>query len=306
MIDRRTLLLGSIAAAGLGSNAFAQAAHLPAIASFSILADFVAQVAGDRLALGLLIGAGGDAHSYSPTPADSRALAQAQLVFVNGLGFEGWLNRLIRSSGTKATIVTATTGITPIKAAEHDHGRSHAGHNHGEHDPHAWQSVANAKIYVANIRNALVAADPAARAHYETRATAYLATLDSLEAEVRAAIARIPQNRRAIVTSHDAFEYFGQAYGLKFLSPKGLSTAAEPTPRAIANLIRQIRADKITAVFIEAISDPRLMKRIADESGARIGGTLFSDSVSATDGPAPTYVAMIRHNVAQFSQALLA
>ncbi len=303
-LSRRALLAAS--AAGLllpASQSFAQAAPLPAVATFSILADFVRQVGKERVEVSSLVPAGGDAHVYAPTPADARTVAQARLVFVNGLGFEGWVNRLIRSSGTKATVVTATSGVRPLKAEKGAHSHGH-GHDHGDTDPHAWQSVANAKLYVTAIAAALVAADPAGKDAYEANARAYQGELDRLEADIRAGIARIPADRRKIITAHDAFQYYERAYGLDFVSPRGVTTSAEPSPQAVARLIQQIRREKIGAVFLENVTDRRLMERIAAETGARIGGTLYSDALTGPDGPAPTYVAMMRHNLAQFTGAL--
>lgn len=310
MQNRRQLLvgLGSISVFGSATPLFAQSVvgqTTPVVATFSILADFLAQVGGNRLALTALVEPGGDAHVYTPTPADARALVAAKLVFINGLGFEGWVNRLIKSSGTKATVITATSGIKPLKAEKGGDGHSHAGHNHGENDPHAWQSVANAKIYVANVLAALSASDPLGRDMFEANAKAYSARLDALESEIRTAIARIPAERRKVITSHDAFQYFEKAYGLDFISPRGISTSAETSAQAVGRIIRQIKNEKIPAVFLENISDQRLMKRIADETGARIGGTLYSDALTPAGGPASTYIDMMQHNVRQISGALI-
>ncbi|MBA4270477.1 MAG: ABC transporter substrate-binding protein, partial [Methylobacterium sp.] len=254
-MPNRRALLGALAAGFILAHAPMAATaqeKLPVVASFSILGDFVKEVGGDRVALTTLVGANGDAHVYSPTPADAKAMAGAKLVVVNGLKFEGWITRLIKSSGTKATIATATTGITPLQneADDHDHGKKDKhGHNHaGQDDPHAWQSVANAKIYVANIRDALVKADPAGQASYEANATRYLAQLDAVEAEVKAAIARIPADRRKAITSHDAFGYFVKAYGIEFIAPQGVSTEAEASAKDVGRIIRQIKAEKIPAV----------------------------------------------------------
>ena len=282
----------------------AAAQPLPVVATFSILADFIAQVGGDRLALTTLVQAGADAHVYSPTPADARALVASKLIFINGLGFEGWVNRLIRSSATKATVITATRSIVPLKAETKAGGHSHAGHDHGENDPHAWQSVANAKIYVANIEAALVAADPANAEAYRANARAYSARLDALDGELRTSLATIPAGRRKIITSHDAFQYFEKTYGISFISPRGISTSAEPSPQAVGRIIRQIKAEKIPAVFLENISDQRLIQRIAQETGARVGGTLYSDALTPAGGPASSYIAMMQHNARQIVGAL--
>lgn len=312
-MPNRRALLGALAAGLILAHAPMAATaqeKLPVVASFSILGDFVKEVGGDRVALTTLVGANGDAHVYSPTPADAKAMAGARLVVVNGLKFEGWITRLIKSSGTKATIATATTGITPLQneADDHDHGKKDKhGHNHaGQDDPHAWQSVANAKIYVANIRDALVKADPAGQASYEANATRYLAQLDAVEAEVKAAIARIPADRRKAITSHDAFGYFVKAYGIEFIAPQGVSTEAEASAKDVGRIIRQIKAEQIPAVFLENVTNPRLIERIAKESGAKVGGQIFSDALSDAGGPAGTYIAMMKHNISQIEKALAA
>lgn len=299
MLNRRSVLLGLAVGAVLPLPGHAQE-KLPVVASFSILGDFVREIGGERVVVTTLVGPDGDAHVYSPTPADAKTVAGAKLVVVNGLKFEGWLTRLVKSSGTKATVATATTGITPLKMAD-DHG-----HGHGGEDPHAWQSVANAKLYVGNVRDALVAADPAGKATYEANATAYLAKLDALEAEIKAAVARIPADRRKAITSHDAFGYFVKAYGIAFIAPQGVSTEAEASAKDVARIIRQIKAEKVPAVFLENITNPRLAEQIARESGAKIGGRLYSDALSAADGPAGTYIAMMKHNISQIEKALVA
>jgi zinc/manganese transport system substrate-binding protein len=269
---------------------------LKVIASFSILGDLVKNVGGGRLELATLVGANGNAHVYEPSPADARKVADAAVVFVNGLGFEGWLDRLVKASGTKAAIVVATKGIEPLaRAGDRDHGRS---------DPHAWQSVANARIYVTNIRDALIAIDPAGRADYEANATAYLAKLDALERDVRDTIARIPAERRRVVTSHDAFGYFESAYGIHFTAPQGVSTDAEASARDVAAIIRAIRQQKAAAVFLENVTDPRLVRQIASETGAKLGGVLYSDALTDAKGDATTYIDLIRHNMGQLASAL--
>ena len=313
MLNRRHLVLGLAAATlpALPGLVVAQEA-LPVVASFSVLGDFVTQIGGDRVSVRTLVGPNGDAHVYSPTPADAKTMAAAKLIVVNGLSFEGWMTRLIKSSGAKATVATATKGITPLKAEE-DHARKDAqdkkdphGHDHGGVDPHAWQSVANARIYVANIRDALGLADPAGKAVFEANATAYLAQLDAVEAEIGAAVARIPADRRKAITSHDAFGYFVKAYGIAFIAPQGVSTEAEASARDVGRIIRQMKAEKIPAVFLENVTNPRLIEQIARETGARIGGRLYSDALSEPTGPAGTYIAMMKHNISQIEKALAA
>jgi zinc/manganese transport system substrate-binding protein len=293
-------VIASLLIAASAVPALAQSADkLPVVASFSILGDFVRQVGGDRVSLDVLVQPGGDAHVYSPTPNDAKKLSAAKVIFVNGIRFEGWMDRLVRSSGAKATIVTATTGIKPLTMIDH-----HPGHGLTAPDPHAWQNIANAKIYVANVREALVAADPAGAETYKANAQAYLGRLDGLEQEVREAMAKIPPEHRRIITSHDAFGYFGAAYGLELISPQGISTDSEASAQDVARIIRQIKKEKIPAVFVENISDPRLSERIAQETGAKIGGTLYSDSLSPPDGPAGTYIDMVRHNIRELTKAL--
>ncbi|OCK61853.1 metal ABC transporter substrate-binding protein [Bradyrhizobium sp. LMTR 3] len=265
--------------------------RLNVVASFSIIGDFVRQVGGDRVVVTTLVGPDGDAHVYVPAPSDAKRVAGAKLVFVNGLGFEGWLSRLVKSAGGKAAVVTATTGITPLKLGS-------------VADPHAWQSVANAKIYVANIRDALATADSGGAETFKSNASAYLAQLDALDREVRETVAKIPEGRRKVISTHGAFGYFAAAYGIEFIAPVGVSTESEASARDVAKIISQIRAAKIPAVFLENISDPRLMGRISAETGARVGGTLYSDSLTGEKGDSPTYIAMVRHNIKALTSAL--
>lgn len=265
--------------------------RLKVVASFSILGDFVGNVGGDHISVTTLVGPGSDTHVYSPTPSDAKKIADAKLIFINGLGFEGWLPRLVKSAGGKAAVVTATSGIAPLKRG-------------ADADPHAWQSVANAKIYVGNIRDALAAADPASAPVFRSNAEAYLAKLEALDREVRAAIAKIPEGRRKVISTHSAFGYFAAAYGVEFIAPVGVSTESEPSARDIAGIITQVRAAKIPAVFLENISDPRLIRRISAETGAKVGGTLYSDSLTAEKGDAPTYIDMVRHNIKALTSAL--
>jgi zinc/manganese transport system substrate-binding protein len=288
-----------IAALAAGSGAAQAQEKLKVVASFSILADLAKNVGGDRADVSMLVGPGGDAHVYTPTPTDARNVAAAKLVIVNGLGFEGWLARLVKSAGNKATIITATKGIAPRKEKAAAHG-----HDHDDADPHAWQSVANAKIYVANIRDALIAADAAGAAGYRANAEAYLVKLEALDREVRDAVAKVPAERRKVISTHDAFGYFAETYGIAFIAPQGVSTESEATARDVARIITQIKAQRIPAVFLENVGDPRLMRRISMESGARLGGTLFSDSLTDEKGVAPTYIDMIRYNIKALTSAL--
>ena len=264
---------------------------LKVVASFSIIGDFVRNVGGDRISVTTLVGPNGDVHVYTPAPADAKRIADAKLLVVNGFGLEGWLPRLVQSSGSKAVIVTATDGITPLKLDQ-------------AADPHAWQSVVDARIYVGNIRDALVTADPADAAAFRANAASYLAKLDALDREVRSSVAQIPPARRKVISTHGAFGYFAAAYGVEFIAPLGVSTESEASARDIAGIITQIRSEKIPAVFLENISDVRLIRRISAETGAKIGGTLFSDSLSDEKGDAPTYIELVRHNIKALTSAL--
>jgi zinc/manganese transport system substrate-binding protein len=267
------------------------AERLNVVASFSILGDFVRAIGGDRINLTTLVGPDSDVHVYTPAPGDAKRIAEAKLVIVNGLGLEGWLPRLVQSSGAKAQVITASTGIAPLKLGS-------------AADPHAWQSVPNARIYVADITSALAAADPDDAEFFRAQAKAYLEKLEALDREVRESVAKIPAERRKVISTHDAFGYFAAEYGIQFIAPLGVSTETEPSARDIATIIGQIKVQKIPAVFLENISDDRLIRRIAAETGAKVGGTLISDSLTAEKGPAPTYIDMVRHNIKALTSAL--
>ena len=267
------------------------AERLNVVASFSILGDFVRTIGGDRVDVTTLVGADSDVHVYTPAPSDAKRIADAKLVVVNGLGLEGWLPRLVQSSGSKATVVTASAGVTPLKLGS-------------AADPHAWQSVPNAKIYVTDIANALAAAAPEDADFFRARAKAYLEKLEILDREVREAVAKIPPEQRKVISTHDAFGYFAAEYGVQFIAPLGVSTETEPSARDIAGIIGQIKAQKIPAVFLENISDDRLIRRIAAETGSKVGGTLISDGLTGEKGLAPTYIDMVRHNIKALTSAL--
>jgi len=300
----RLLILVGLALASVSLPASAQqgATKLKVVATFSILGDFARNVGGDEVDVTTLVGPNGDVHVYAPPTADAEAIRSARVVIVNGLGLEGWLPRLVESSGSTATTVVATHGIMSRKVAvgeilSRDRGA-------GGVDPHAWQSVANAEIYVTNIRDAMVAANPANAATYRANASAYLTKLEALDHEVREALAPIPLERRKVISTHDAFGYFAAAYDLTFVAPEGVSTETEPSARDIAAIITQIKKEKIPAVFLENVSDPRLMRQIASETGAAIGGTLYSDSLTSENGEAPSYIEMVRHNIRTIASTL--
>ncbi len=265
---------------------------LPVVASFSILADMVKQVGGSHVEVSSLVGPNSDAHVFDPTPADAKRLAAAKLVVVNGLGFEGWLNRLVKSSGYKGPVLIASKGVKTIPMATSDHGHSHAAS-----DPHAWQSLLNARQYVENIRVALSAAMPAHSADFQSRATDYLKQIDALEKSTQARIAAVPMERRRVITSHDAFGYFARAYKVTFYPLQGLSTASEPSAADVVRIVNEIKKNKVTAIFAENISDPRVLERVAKDTGAKIGGTLYADALSAPGTQADTYLKMFELNV---------
>ncbi|WP_368416308.1 metal ABC transporter solute-binding protein, Zn/Mn family [Falsiroseomonas sp.] len=284
---------------------------LRVVASFSILGDMIRQVAGDRIALRTVAGPNVDAHSFQPRPSDAEALRGAALAVRNGLGFDGWFDRMVRSANWRGRMVTTTEGLTPLRMAAHSHGH---GHSHGGRqqqgqprtvpDPHAWQDLRLGIRYVQAIAAALGAADAANATAYATAAEAYIGRLTELDAWVRAQVAAVPEARRVVVTSHDAFGYFGAAYGIRFLAPQGVSTEAEPSAAEVARLIRQIRSERITAVFMENMGNPTTLQRLAQEAGVRVGGRLYADALSAPDGVAASYEAMFRHNVALLVPAM--
>lgn len=290
----RSLLIAAAALLLAPAAARAQTG-LPVVASFSILADMAQNVGGDLAAVRALVGPDADTHVYEPTPSDVRAVAGAKLVIVNGLGFEGWTQRLIASAGFKGALVTAAKGVATQSMV--DEGARIA-------DPHAWQDLQRGMQYVRNIADGFAAADPAHAAQYRANEAAYLARLAELDAWTMAQLAAIPASRRKVITSHDAFGYFGRRYGVTFLAPLGVSTEGEASAKGVAALITQIRRENIRAIFIENMSDPRLLRVLADEGGAIIGDELYADALSRADGPAATYLELFRRNVAALTAAM--
>ncbi len=264
------------------------------VASFSILADMVREIAPAALEVSALVGPDADAHVFQPTPAHGRRLAQAGLVVVNGLGFEGWIDRLVKVSGYRGPVVVASRGISPRQGG--DHGT----------DPHVWQDLTLARRYVANLRDAIAERWPQYQAELHARSAAYLERINALDRQVREQLAAIPRAQRRVITSHDAFGYYAAAYGVEFFAPQGWNTHSEPSAAAVARLIRQIKRDDVRALFVENISDPRLIQRIAKEASARVGGTLYSDALSAAGGPADTYLKLFEHNTRVLVAALTA
>jgi zinc/manganese transport system substrate-binding protein len=282
---------------------------IPVVATFSILGDMVERIGGEHIALTTLVGPDGDAHVYQPTPKAARSVAESDVLFLNGLDFEGWLERLAEAASFDGAMVVATNGVVPIAFDDHDDHDDekhddHAGHNHGAFDPHAWQSLENAVIYANNIAAGLAQADPENAGDYYANRAAFVAEVEMLSADIEAMMKSLPADKRTVVTQHDAFGYFAATYDLIFVAPQGLSTESEVSAGDVAALITQIREESISAVFIESITDNRMMKQIANETGAIIGGTLYSDALSAKSGPASTYLDMMRHNATTLFDAL--
>ncbi len=283
----------------------ALAAPVNVVASFSILGDMVRQVGGDRVTVTTIVGPDADTHVYEPRPQDAAVLGGAQVFFVNGLGFEGWLDRLVEATDFAGAVVTVSDGIEAHASSEHgEHGEHEGDHDHGAIDPHAWQSLGNGLVYVANIRDGLCKVDPEGCLTYTANAEAYSAQIAALDAEVKARIAAVPEGARKVITTHDAFGYFAEAYGVTFMAPEGVSTESEASATNVARLIDQVKESGVKALFIENMSDPRLVQQIAAETGATLGGALYADALSEPAQGAATYLDMFRHNVGLLVPAL--
>ena len=276
---------------GLTAQALADSTSINAVASFSILADMVEVVGGEHVTVTSIVGPDSDAHVYSPSVGDARAVAAADIIFVNGLGFEGWINDLVLAAEASAPVIVATQAITPLVVE-------------GEADPHAWNALDNAKLYAASIASGLSVLAPDRAEAFADNAAAFSAEVDALLADASARFSALPEGRRTVVTGHDAFGYFEAQFGLRFLAPLGVNTEAEPSARALAALIRQIRDEDVVGLFVENITNPDLVQQIADETGLRIGGRLYSDALSVRGGPATTYLSMMHHNISALLQAL--
>lgn len=312
MLNRR-LLLAALAVLPLATiflpiSAKAHGNPVKVVASFSIIGDMVQEIGGDHVDVTTLVGADGDAHVYEPTPADAKLLGQAEVLFENGLDFEGWLPRLVETSGFKGMRVVVSRDVKPLtfshNHAHESHDNHDEAHHHGTYDPHAWQNVANAVIYARNIAAALEKLDPEHEGFYQKRASAYIAKLEELDEKLKNTFAKIPESRRKVVTSHDAFGYLGNAYGITFIAPEGVSTDTEASAADVARIIDQIRNDKITAVFVENITSTQLTRQIAAETGASIGGRLYSDALAKSGEQASTYIGMMEWNADQLAKAI--
>ncbi|MCB6182799.1 metal ABC transporter substrate-binding protein [Leeia sp. TBRC 13508] len=288
-MNRQVLLkASSVLILSLSSILSHAAEKLPVVASFSVLGDLVQQIGGDKVSVTTLVGPDQDAHVFQPSPKDAQAVGKAKVVFMNGLGFEGWMPRLTTAAGGKAKSITVSSGIK-TQTMEED-GKQ-------ETDPHAWQNPANVVVYVKNIANGLATADPANKAYYQQQAAQYTTKLEDLQKWVVTEVNSIPASKRKVITSHDAFGYLSKRFAIEFLAPQGMNTEAEASPKDVANLIKQIRQEKIKAVFVENISNPKLLKQLSAEAGVSTGDSLFSDALSKKGGPAATYLEMYRHNI---------
>ena len=275
----------------VATTAVAAEEQIKIVASFSILSDMVEQVIGEHASVTTIVGPDADAHIYQPSVADARSVADADVIFVNGLGFETWSDTLIAKSGTQATVHVATDGITPVLVD-------------GEVDPHAWNSLLNGVVYVENIADVLKQKLPEHANEIASNTSAYIAKLNALDTKTKAALAELGDDKRTVVTAHDAFGYLADAYGMNFLAPVGIDSEAEPSAQELAQLIAQLKEDGAAALFVENITSPALVQQISDETGLEIGGRLFSDALSERGGPATSYLAMFEHNLSTLLEAL--
>jgi zinc/manganese transport system substrate-binding protein len=300
---KRLAWMGGVLAVLAMFSGPAQAQDKPvAVATFSILADLTQRIAGDHVQILTLVGPNGDAHVFEPGPKESAELAEAKLLIANGLGFEPWLQRLEDASHFKGKVIVASEGVMPLAGEEEHEGEEaegEAGHDHGASDPHAFQDLANAQIYAANIAKGLAEADPAHADDFKANVDKLIAEMAALDQQLKADFTAVPQERRRVLTSHDAFNYFGKAYGIEFVSVQGVSTEAEPSAQDLAKIVRQARDGRLSAIFLENMADPRLAETVAQESGVRMGGELYADALSEPDGPAPDYLSLIRYNAKQ-------
>ena len=333
---RRSILRRTLLAAAVALSTFALPSHaitrepLPVVATFSILGDMVREVGGERVRITTIVGPNMDAHRFEPTPQDAKALQEARVLVLNGLDFEAWLPRLLQASGFEGRTVLATEGIAVRRFADEDgdshehhaHGSDPKGehanpdgghadhahvshdHTHGDVDPHAWQDLSNGVIYVRNIAAGLAKADPRNAGYYEGRANSYIARIKTLDQEIRTALAAIPPERRRVITAHDSFGYFGAAYGVKFIPLVGLSNQAEPSAKEMADIIKRARDAEVGGIFVENMSSPALAQQVARETGALMGGTLYSDALGPADQPAATYLGMMSWNAGRLVYVL--
>ena len=296
----RKLLTPLLATALLAAGSTAPAADkIPVVASFSILADLVRVVGGERVAVTTFVGPDEDAHVFEPKPADAKNLLQSQLLVTNGLGVDPWAEKLARAAGYKGKTITASQGVKARTMP-----RENGNQDKRESDPHAWQDPTNVVLYVRNISAALGKLDPAGATAYQANGEAYVKELQSLDRWAKDELSAIPPAKRKVITSHDAFGYFGAHYQVSFLAPQGLSTEAESSAKQVAQLIRQIQREKIRAVFFENMSSPKLLAQLSKDAGVTVGPELYVDALSQAGGPADSYLKLMRHNVTQLAAGM--
>jgi zinc/manganese transport system substrate-binding protein len=295
----RSLLLSFLISFSFLSYSFCQGKEKPisVVTTFSIAADLIKQVGQEKVHVKALVGPNKDVHGYHPVPHDAISLKKAQLVFINGLGLEGWLEQFITSSGFKGQKIVLTEGIKPIVVGKSTHGKT-------TFDPHAWHSFHNIKIYVKNIEKALIAVDPQNQTFYAHQASLYLAKIVEAEKWALDLFKSIPLERRVVITVHDAFEYLGRDYNLKLLAPLGVNPDAHPAPKDLAKLIEQIKKYNVKSIFLEPIIDSRLVKQIAETSKIKVGEILYSDALSDQKGRAPTYLDLMRYNLSTMAHSM--
>ncbi|MEJ8674611.1 metal ABC transporter substrate-binding protein [Chromobacterium amazonense] len=280
----------------LGMPALALA-KLPVVASFSIIADMAREIGGDRVEVVSLVGPDQDAHVFQPSPADIKKVSAAKVLVVNGLGLEGWMTRLDKAANFRGVTVVASKGIKTRQAPEEEHAEGDHDHDHGDVDPHAWHDPARVQTYIRNISAGLIQADPAGKAEYQRRASEYAAKVQALDAWAKQQFASVPAAKRKMLTSHDAFGYLGEHYQLQVLAIQGVSTEAEASAKGVAQLTRQVRNERVKAVFMENMTDARLLKQLSTEAKVQIGGKLYADALSGPKGPAASYLQLMRYNV---------
>ncbi|WP_208434941.1 metal ABC transporter substrate-binding protein [Bartonella phoceensis] len=302
---QQCFLLGTLLLLVLFTASASAYNKIQVIASFSILADLVKNVGGDHISMTSLVGPNANTHTYEPTPRDAQALRDAHIIFINGLHLEGFMDRLITASGTKALLVEVSANIPVLEIKNQEHSIQQHHRHHIDIDPHAWQTIPNVETYIKNIATAFCKIDHQSCVSYNENAASYLQKLKAAQEKLKIKIATIPKDKRIIITSHDAFGYFAQEYGFTILAPQSASTESEATAADVAKLIKQIKTNKATALFVENISNPRLIKQISKETGLKIGGTLYSDALSNENGPATTYLDMMEHNVNTIINAII-
>lgn len=304
-IDIRRMVLGLLACLSLLAGPAYSVDKLPVTASFSILGDLVSIVGGDRVSVSTLVGPDEDAHVFEPRPAHAKDILRSRMLVINGLGFEPWAVKLAKSAGFKGPTVLASAGVRARVMAGED-ASTEKGHDHGHTDPHAWQNPVNVMQYVRNIAAALSQIDPAGSDSYAANRDAYLKELTELDNWIDAQFSAVPAARRKMITSHDAFGYFAARYRLRVLAAQGISTESAASAKQIAELVRQIKREKIRTVFLENMSGTRLITQIGKDTGATVGGTLYIDALSKPDQPGATYLQMMRHNVTLIVQSMQA